>query len=146
MAIFHYNFWSSNLLNLDYLPGIEQSRISYFQGLNALRSLKLLGLCTWTPSRGSHCQALYSVPWVPATFGMLIKCWLSDECFKTWSYQKLWVTPCIYSIYTGFDLTFWSAAVKMYPLANFFFFSTAIWLPHGQLWAIIEGTASLTRC
>ena len=26
------------------------------------------------------------------------------------------------------------------------FFSTAIWLSHGQLWAILEGTASLTRC
>ena len=26
------------------------------------------------------------------------------------------------------------------------FFLTAIWLPHGQLWAIIEGAASLTRC
>ena len=26
------------------------------------------------------------------------------------------------------------------------FFLTAIWLPHGQLWAIIEGTASLTQC
>ena len=25
-----------------------------------------------------------------------------------------------------------------------FFFSTAIWQPHGQLWAIIEGAASLT--
>ena len=23
---------------------------------------------------------------------------------------------------------------------------TVIWLPHGQLWAIIEGTASLSRC
>ena len=23
---------------------------------------------------------------------------------------------------------------------------TAIWLPHGQIWAIIEGTASLTQC
>ena len=27
-----------------------------------------------------------------------------------------------------------------------FFFLTAIWLSHGQLWAILEGTASLTRC
>ena len=26
------------------------------------------------------------------------------------------------------------------------FFLTAIWLPHGKLWAIIEGTASLTQC
>ena len=25
-------------------------------------------------------------------------------------------------------------------------FLTAIWLPHCQLWAIIEGTASLIRC
>ena len=25
-------------------------------------------------------------------------------------------------------------------------FLTAIWLLHGQLWVIIEGTASLTRC
>ena len=27
-----------------------------------------------------------------------------------------------------------------------FFFLTAIWLSHGQLWVILEGTASLTRC
>ena len=27
-----------------------------------------------------------------------------------------------------------------------FFFLTAIWLPHDQIWAIIEGTASLTQC
>ena len=26
------------------------------------------------------------------------------------------------------------------------FFLTAIWLPHGQLWTIIEEAASLTRC
>ena len=25
-------------------------------------------------------------------------------------------------------------------------FLTAIWLPHGQLWTILKGTASLTRC
>ena len=25
-------------------------------------------------------------------------------------------------------------------------FLTVIWLPHGQLWAIIKGAASLTRC
>ena len=28
----------------------------------------------------------------------------------------------------------------------FFFYLTAVWLPHGQLPAIIEGTTSLTRC
>ena len=28
---------------------------------------------------------------------------------------------------------------------NFIFFLTAIWLPHGQLWAIIGGTALLTH-
>ena len=31
-------------------------------------------------------------------------------------------------------------------LCFFVFFLTTIWLAHGQLWAIIEGTASLTRC
>ena len=31
-------------------------------------------------------------------------------------------------------------------LVNYKFFLTAIWLLHGQLWVIIEGTASLTRC
>ena len=31
-------------------------------------------------------------------------------------------------------------------LQEFFFFLTAIWLTHGQLWAILRGTASLTRC
>ena len=25
-------------------------------------------------------------------------------------------------------------------------FLPAIWLPHGQFWAILEGTASLIRC
>ena len=25
-------------------------------------------------------------------------------------------------------------------------FLTAIWLPHGQHWAILKGTASITRC
>ena len=25
-------------------------------------------------------------------------------------------------------------------------FLTATWLPHGQLWATVEGAASLTRC
>ena len=29
---------------------------------------------------------------------------------------------------------------------DFDFFLTAIWLSHGQLWAILEGTASLTQC
>ena len=28
----------------------------------------------------------------------------------------------------------------------FFLFSSAIWLSHGQLWTIIEGTSSLNRC
>ena len=28
----------------------------------------------------------------------------------------------------------------------FFFFETAIWLLHGQLWTIVEGIGSLTRC
>ena len=37
---------SCNLLILGYFPGIEQSRISYFQALNTLRLLELLGLCT----------------------------------------------------------------------------------------------------
>ena len=27
-----------------------------------------------------------------------------------------------------------------------FLFVSAIWLPHGQLWTIIEGTATLTQC
>ena len=31
-------------------------------------------------------------------------------------------------------------------LAKYVFFLTDIWLPHGQLSAILEGTASLTRC
>ena len=31
-------------------------------------------------------------------------------------------------------------------LSIYTFLLTAIWLPHGQLWAIIEATASLTRC
>ena len=35
---------------------------------------------------------------------------------------------------------------KVYHFFFFFFFLPAIWLPHGQLWAILKGTASLTRC
>ena len=38
-------------------------------------------------------QAIYSVTWIPATLVMLIKCWLSNECFKASSCQKFWVTP-----------------------------------------------------
>ena len=30
--------------------------------------------------------------------------------------------------------------------AVFFFFLTAIWLPYGQLWDIIEEAATLARC
>ena len=29
---------------------------------------------------------------------------------------------------------------------HIYFFLTAIWLSHSQLWAILQGTASLTRC
>ena len=35
---------------------------------------------------------------------------------------------------------------KVCPDRDIFFFLTTIWLPHGQLRAIIGGTASLTRC
>ena len=38
---------------------------------------------------------------------------------------------------------FWTA-VLLYIVREFFL--TAVWLLHGQLWAIIEGTALLTRC
>ena len=40
-------------------------------------------------------------------------------------------------------------ALKQKEVVVFFFVVvvlTAIWLPHGQLWAIIKGAASLTRC
>ena len=36
-VIFHGIFWSCNSLNLGYSLGIEQSKISYFQALSALR-------------------------------------------------------------------------------------------------------------
>ena len=45
------------------------------------------------PPGESLSQALYSVTWIPATLVMLIKCWLSNECFKASSCQKFWVTP-----------------------------------------------------
>ena len=41
-----------------------------------------------------------------------------------------------------FRLTILSVTKQYLP----YFFLTAIWLPRGQLWAIIVGTASLTRC
>ena len=34
----------------------------------------------------------------------------------------------------------------MYVYIYIYKILTAIWLTHGQLWAIIEGTASLIRC
>ena len=34
--------------------------------------------------------------------------------------------------------------LQMFGETYFFFFLTAIWLSHSQLWAIFEGTASLT--
>ena len=40
------------LLILNYSPCIKQSRISYFQALNALRQLELLGLESWTTPPG----------------------------------------------------------------------------------------------
>ena len=43
------------------------------------------------------------------------------------------------------DRTVKNCIKKLYK-CFFFFFSTATWLSHGQLWAIIEGIASLTRC
>ena len=41
--------------------------------------------------------------------------------------------------------------IEHYPMNSefqyhFLFFLTAIWLSHSQLWAIIEGKASLTQC
>ena len=36
-VIFHGIFWSGNSLILGYSQGIEQSKISYFQDLSALR-------------------------------------------------------------------------------------------------------------
>ena len=46
------------------------------------------------------------------------------------------------------DRTVKNCIKKLYKCFFFFcfFFSTATWLSHGQLWAIIEGIASLTRC
>ena len=50
--------------------------------------------------------------------------------------------------------TSWCQCGKCYTMEtegeNFFsfycIFLTAIWLPHGQFWAIFKGTASLTQC
>ena len=61
--------------------------------------MELLGLCTWNPPRESHHQALYSVPWIPTTLGMPIKCWMSNEFFKTSSCQNFWVKPGINNVY-----------------------------------------------
>ena len=36
--------------------------------------------------------------------------------------------------------------ISVFSIFFFFFFLTAIWLTHGQIWAILKGTASLTRC
>ena len=46
----------------------------------------------------------------------------------------------------GVLVLFFGCEVSFSTHMDRYFFLTAIWLPHGQLWAIIEGTASLTRC
>ena len=38
----------------------------------------------------------------------------------------------------------WTKNLFTEPVKNRIIFLTAIWLPHGQLWAIIDRTASLT--
>lgn len=53
------------LLILNYSPCIKQSRISYFQALNALRQLELLGLESWPTPRGPHHQAPHSSSCTP---------------------------------------------------------------------------------
>ena len=61
---------------------------------------------------------------------VLIEIFLTDvghSCFCNWSQS-------LRKIIFGF-----------FPI-NFWFFLTAIWLPNGQLWAIVEETASITRC
>ena len=49
------------------------------------------------------------------------------------------VVPFVYSFFHHAVLSFNGIITKI-------FFLTAIWLPHGQLWAIIKEAASLTRC
>ena len=44
------------------------------------------------------------------------------------------------------DQIYQSSEEKRYTLGVFIDILTAIWLPHGQLWAILKGAASLTRC
>ena len=47
------------------------------------------------------------------------------------------------------DFTAFSKKEKLFLFSNVIFkdvFLTAIWLSHGQLWAIIEEAASLTQC
>ena len=90
--IFHHIFWKCNLLILGYLPDIEQFRISYFQSLNTLRLLKLLGPSYWTARGGSHHQVPYGAPWTPVTLGTPVTFLLSKISFpkfcKTLSFQN----------------------------------------------------------
>ena len=39
-----------------------------------------------------------------------------------------------------------SVIVKISIYLSIFLFLTGVWLSHGQLWAILKGTASLIRC
>ena len=72
-----------------------------------------------------------------------------------WHYLSVWIdlknifNHLIFTLINAFyEHNFNNWCYNCLPLvsAYFFFFLTAIWLSHGQLWAIFEGTASLTRC
>ena len=58
----------------------------------------------------------------------------------------------VYDTNASFCVKIWqnvfynNTGLKHLHIKKKFFFLTAVWLPHGQLWAIIEGTASLTQC
>ena len=83
--------------------GIEPPRISYFHALIALTQLELLGFHFWTPSGGSHHQAPYRAPWIPAALGKHITYWLRDDLLTL--FFLFWVMPII-GIFGNLTLTF----------------------------------------
>ena len=94
-SIFHSIIQSGNLLILEYLSGIEQSRISHFQALNTLGKLKLQDLCPQTMQGVS--QQIMDPSSVENMFHRLAMCkytYIFPNSIKKSASQIFWATSC----------------------------------------------------
>ena len=156
---FHYDFWSSRL-TADLLTVVSDRTAKPFirSGANRAAALDM--------SRSFDRVWHAGLPHKLKSWGMLglvfdhissSLCWSSWRVrSKTYTFPSIlplvpwWWHLCYcylcswYSFLLHCDQA--SDLWQQIGLTSFFLFLTAIWLPHGQLWAIIEGTASLTRC